>query len=129
MHPSVSIPRYVREGSDIPFNCKYIVPKQSLNELDVKVYHNNSPSPILVFLPFLEHVPQIVDQSYQNSIIFNTTEAFDGRSELKFIFKNVRLNMSGLFTCKVSTNTEEMIATRRLMVFSKFMISTFSPLL
>ena len=119
MNPTLSMPRYAREGSDIPFHCKYSVPTKSVAELDVKVYHGESPSPLLVFLPSLKQVPQIVDQKFQKLIFFSETNTFDGRSELKLTFKNLRVNMSGLFTCKVSTNTAEMISTRRLTVYSK----------
>ena len=121
-YPTLSMPSYIREGGDVNFNCNYSVPVNKFLELDIKVYFGDSTSPLLVFLPSLQTTPQIVDQTYEEIIEFPHSDSSAGKTALSFQLKGTKLNMSGLYTCKVSTNTEEFITTKRLTVYSKFII-------
>ena len=94
--------------------------KNKLRIFFVKVYFGDSSMQLLVFIPSVQNLPQLVDQKYKQRIKFSKIESYQGWTELGFKLKNVNREMSGLFTCKVSTNSEEKIASKRLLVFSKY---------
>ena len=50
---SLTIPSYSRQGENVSFHCEYTVNDSQLAELDIKWYLGSSPSPFLVFLPYL----------------------------------------------------------------------------
>ena len=87
-----------------------------LVELDIKWYVGSSPSPFLVYIPHLQTLPQVVDTRYKENIVFLDTEF-----GTKFQMVNITTDMSGVYTCKVSTNTEERWSRRRITVYSKYL--------
>jgi hypothetical protein len=111
----LSIPSYVPEDHNLSFHCSYNVNRYKLAELDIKWYLGGSPSPFMVFLPHLQKKPQVVDTRFREKIVFNEEVAGSG-----FIMVNVTTDMSGVYTCKVSTNTEERIRRKRVTVYSKY---------
>ena len=98
---SLEIPSYIPEGQNLKFHCDYNVDKNKLAELDIKWYLGSSPSPFMVFLPHLQKEPQVVDHRFREKIIFSEGVVGSG-----FMMKNATTDMSGVYTCKVSTNTE-----------------------
>ena len=112
---SLSIPSYREEGQNISFHCSYNVDRNKLAELDIKWYFGASASPFMVFLPHLQKDPQVVDHRFREKIVFS-----EGVEGSEFMIVNVTTDMSGVYTCKVSTNTEERIMSRRVTVFSKY---------
>ena len=111
---SLLIPSNALEGENVTFHCDYSVDPSKLAELDIKWYLGKSPSPFLVFLPFLQTEPQVVDPRFRQKIVFS-----DGVVGSWFRLVNVSTDMSGLYTCKVSTNLEEKIQRKRMTVYSK----------
>ena len=112
---SLSLPSYSEEGQNLTFHCDYIVHRLKLAELDIKWYLGSSPSPFMVFLPHLQKEPQVVDHRFREKIVFSEGVVGSG-----FMMVNVTTDMSGVYTCKVSTNTEERIRRKRVTVYSKY---------
>ena len=112
---SLSIPSYVPEGHNLSFHCDYKVDRNKVAELDIKWYFGSSPSPFMVFLPHLQKEPQVVDHRFREKIVFSEGVVGSG-----FMMVNVTTDMSGVYTCKVSTNTEERMRRRRVAVYSKY---------
>ena len=86
-------------------------------ELGVKWYHGSSPSPFLVWLPHLQETMQVVGETSLTSHLEVPTTQQQGCSS--FRLSNLSLPLSGLFTCKVATFTQEAVASRRLTVVRK----------
>ena len=112
---SLSIPSYSEDGKNISFHCDYNVDRTKIAELDIKWYLGSSPSPFMVFLPHLQKEPQVVDHRFREKIVFSEGVVGSG-----FMMVNVTTDMSGVYTCKVSTNTEERIRRKRVTVYSKY---------
>ena len=83
--------------------------------MDIKWYLGSSPSPFLVFVPHMQKEPQVVDTRFRDKIVFRGGLVGSG-----FMMLNVTTDISGVYTCKVSTNTEERIRRKRVTVYSKY---------
>merc|ERR1719490_458294 len=106
----LGVPSWGEEGGEVDLSCCFSLPTTTYPELDVKWYHGSSPSPFLVWLPHLQETMQVAGE---NSL----TSQQQGCSS--FRLSNLSLPLSGLFTCKVATFTEEAVASRRLTVVRK----------
>ena len=115
---SLSLPSYAEEGQNVTFHCDYSVDSSKLAELDIKWYLGSSPSPFLVFLPHLQTEPQVVDLRFRQKIVFS-----EGVVGSVFMMVNITTDMSGVYTCKVSTNTEERRSWKRITVYSKWKLT------
>jgi hypothetical protein len=94
------------------------VSRSKLAELDIKWYLGSSPSPFMVFLPHLQKEPQVVDHRFREMIVFS-----EGLVGSGIMMMNINANMSGVYTCKVSTNTEERIRRKMVTVYSKYSLN------
>ena len=110
----LSIPSYSKEGENVTFFCHYKVESSKLAELDIKWYLGSAPSPFLVFLPHLQKEPQVVDPRFREKIVFS-----EGMVGSGFTILNMTQDMSGLYTCQASTNTEERRRRKRILIYSK----------
>ena len=95
--------------------CHYEVDRAKIAELDIKWYFGSSPSPFMVFLPFLQKEPQVVDPMFREKIVFS--EGMEGSG---FTILNMTRDMSGLYTCQASTNTGERRRRKRIIIYSKY---------
>ena len=100
------------------FQCKYTVNRSQLAELDIKWYLGSSPSPFLVFLPYLQQEPQVVDPRFRQNIVFMDEKGGSG-----FVMMNMSTDLAGVYTCKVSTNTQERISRKRIKIYSKLLLT------
>ena len=116
---SLTIPSYSKQGENITFQCKYTVNRSQLAELDIKWYLGSSPSPFLVFLPYLQQEPQVVDPRFRQKIVFMDEKVGSG-----FVMMNMSTDLAGVYTCKVSTNTQERISRKRIKIYSKLTLMT-----
>lgn len=110
---SLTIPSYSKQGENVSFHCEYTVNDSQLAELDIKWYLGSSPSPFLVFLPYLQHQPQVVDPKFRQKIVFRSVKFGS-----EFVMVNMSTDLSGVYTCKVSTNTEERIRRKRINIYN-----------
>ena len=101
--------------------CRYMVEEERVSELDIKWYLDSSPSPWLVHLPHHWTVPHIVRGS---RLAGHVSQVFSNRSLTVVSLTRLRSTMSGVYTCKVSTNTQETVSRARLQILSKSEIFT-----
>ena len=113
----LGVPSWGEEGGEVELSCCFSLPTSNYPELDVKWYHGSSPSPFLVWLPHLQETMQVVGETSLNSHLEVPTTQHRGCSS--FRLSNLSLPLSGLFTCKVATFTQEAVASRRLTVVRK----------
>ena len=111
----LAIPSYSEEGENVTFFCHYKVERSKLAELDIKWYLGRTPSPFMVFLPHLQKQPQVVDPRFREKIVFS--EGMEGSG---FTIVNITQDMSGLYTCQASTNTQERRRRKRIIIYSKY---------
>ena len=113
----LGVPSWGEEGGEVELSCCFSLPASHYPELDVKWYHGSSPSPFLVWLPHLQETMQVVGETSLTSHLEvpNTQQ----QSCSSFRLSNLSLPLSGLFTCKVATFTQEAVASRRLTVVRK----------
>ena len=107
----------------LTFHCDYMVDKDKIPELDIKWYFNNSPSPFMVFLPQHWNQPQILEDNFREIIEMDVETG--GRI---WRMKNVTSKHSGVYTCKVSTNSDEVLFRKGVTIESKFLFSRDSDL-
>jgi len=113
----LGVPSWGEEGGEVELSCCFSLPTSNYPELDVKWYHGSSPSPFLVWLPHLQETMQVVGETRLTSHLEVPTTQHQGCSS--FRLSNLSLPLSGLFTCKVATFTQEAVASRRLTVVRK----------
>ena len=113
----LGVPSWGEEGGEVELSCCFSLPTSNYPELDVKWYHGSSPSPFLVWLPHLQETMQVVGETSLTSHLEVPTTKHQGCSS--FRLSNLSLPLSGLFTCKVATFTQEAVASRRLTVVRK----------
>ena len=113
----LGVPSWGEEGGEVDLTCCFSLPASHYPELDVKWYHGSSPSPFLVWLPHLQETMQVVGETSLTSHLEVPTTQQQGCSS--FRLSNLSLPLSGLFTCKVATFTQEAVANRRLTVVRK----------
>ena len=112
---SLTLPSQSPEGRNLLFSCGYTVNRAKLVELDIKWYLGTSPSSFILFLPHIQKEPQVVDPRFRENIVFR-----EGLMSSGFMMENVTADMSGVYTCKVSTNTEERMRRKRVTIYSKY---------
>jgi len=114
----LGVPSWGLEGGEVELSCCFSLEEKShYPELDVKWYHGSSPSPFLVWLPHLQETMQVVGETSLTSHLKVPTSQEQTCSS--FRLSNLSLPLSGLFTCKVATFTQEAVASRRLTVVRK----------
>ena len=114
----LGVPSWGLEGGEVELSCCFSLEEKShYPELDVKWYHGSSPSPFLVWLPHLQETMQVVGETRLTPHLEVPTTQHQGCSS--FRLTNLSLPLSGLFTCKVATFTQEAVASRRLTVVRK----------
>ena len=117
---SVAVPSFAETGSDVIFSCNYSYTETDKQELDIKWYLDDSPSPFLVWVPHQKRRPQIVGDKFRSHI---DTSFSTGHDEYKLhshiLIRNVTPDMAGIYTCKVATFTQEQYLSQRIVVFGE----------
>ena len=136
---SLSVPSFVETGSDVTLSCNYSYTESDKQELDIKWYLDDSPSPFLVWVPHQDRTPQIVGDKFRSHIDpgFTTGEdAYKLHSDI--IIRNMTPQLAGIYTCKVASFTHEEYLSKRIIVLGQlltffyhiygtnFLIPTFS---
>lgn len=117
---SLSVPQWVEAGSDVEMNCNYSYNQTEREELDVKWYLDGSPSPFLVWVPHQARLPQIVLDKFRSHIDIGHTVGSDPyKQHSSLLLRDVHTGLSGIYTCKVASFTQEEYLTQRMTVFVK----------
>ena len=111
-----TISRWVAIKCSITYFIKFNEATIQLKELDVKWYHDEDPSPWLVHLPYHWSTPHVVSDT---CLTPHVSHVFSNNSVTSVTLSHVTSAQSGVYTCKVSTNTQEIVSRARLNVVGK----------
>jgi hypothetical protein len=129
------VPEWAERGGSVDLLCEFsFAAAGELPQLDVKWYHRRSPAPFLVWIPgqtgaeprvllvppVANHVviPPPPPPTVQNG---TTNGGGGGLSRLasRLRLEGVEVNLSGDYTCTVSTFTQELSLSQHLQVYGK----------
>jgi len=115
---SMDIPQVAESGKDLVLDCKFEYRPEEEDQLDIKWYFNNSPTPIYQWLPALDTGPQIIDprfNQYMDLMYTVNGEKYEKHRALHLV--NITHHLSGSYMCKVSSFLDEDFNQKNLMVY------------
>ena len=112
----MSVPRYRLEEEEVMMVCRYQVEENKMTELDIKWYLDSSPSPWLLHLPHHWTEAHVLQGTRPTS---HVSQVFSNETVTVVKLARVTEELSGVYTCKVSTNTQETVSRARLQILSK----------
>lgn len=115
---SMDIPQLAESGHDLVLDCKFEYRPEEREQLDIKWYFNNSPSPIYQWLPAMNTGPQVIDprfSEYMDLMYTVNGEKYEKHRALHLV--NVTHHLSGSYMCKVSSFLDEDFNQKNLVVY------------
>ncbi|XP_023346488.1 uncharacterized protein LOC111715408 [Eurytemora carolleeae] len=143
----LSVPDSAELGSTVQLSCTFTIQMSEEVELDVKWYHNSSSTPILVWVPYsrvpyllpssiseylsISSFEDAGDRIPRSGTEPNRVEYLQSGTELSFPRSGTRtktliseitlqadsFRLSGEYSCKVSTFSQEIIVGRNIIVY------------
>ena len=115
------VPSVVELGSEnILLDCDFDYDEDEKVQLDIKWYFNREPTPFSQWVPAQMARPQIIGQKFRNHVDLDHVVHEDNyKSHRALLLKRPTLELSGTYTCKVSTFITEDIARKEMIVFCK----------
>jgi len=95
---SMDIPQLAESGHDLVLDCKFEYRPEEQEQLDIKWYFNNSPSPIYQWLPAMNTGPQVIDPRFSEFMDLMYTvngEKYEKHRALHLV--NVTHHLSGSY--------------------------------
>ena len=116
------VPELVELGSqDVLLDCDFDYNESEKYQLDIKWYFNGEPSPFFQWVPGQMAKPQIIGERFRDHIDINHSVHKDSyKSHRALLLKNPTIELSGIYTCKVSTFLDEDIRRKRMVIYCKF---------
>ena len=116
------IPELVELGSeDILLDCDFDYNESEKYQLDIKWYFNGEPSPFFQWVPGQMSKPQIIGERFRDHIDINHSVHEDSyKSHRALLLKKPSIELSGVYTCKVSTFLDEDIKRKRMIIYCEF---------
>jgi len=124
---SMDIPQVAESGKDLVLDCKFEYRPEEEDQLDIKWYFNNSPTPIYQWLPAMDTGPQIIDprfNQYMDLMYTVNGEKYEKHRALHLV--NITHHLSGSYMCKVSSFLDEDFNQKNLMVYVPPAVVKFS---
>jgi len=115
---SMDIPKVAESGKDLVLDCKFEYRPEEEDQLDIKWYFNNSPTPIYQWLPAMDTGPQIIDPrftQYMDLMYTVNGEKYEKHRAIHLV--NITHHLSGSYMCKVSSFVDEDFGQKNLMVY------------
>lgn len=112
----LSVPGLVLEGDNVTLSCHYNVSADKLSELDIKWYLDAAPAPWLVHLPHHWTRAHLLPDSVVRP---HVARVESNQSVTVVRLGGVTRELAGVYSCKVSTNTQELVSRARLSVVGK----------
>ena len=128
----LSVPEWVERGGSADLSCEFTFGAGELPQLDVKWYHSRSPAPFLVWIPATGAEPRVLlvppvathvvtlptggDAAHNNATIGG---GGGGRLASRLRLERVAVNLSGDYTCTVSTFTQELSLSQHIQVYGE----------
>jgi len=124
---SLDIPESAESGEDIVLDCKYEYRPEEKEQLDIKWYFNNSPTPFYQWLPAMHTGPQIIDPRFSEILDLEYTvnnQKFEKHRALHLV--NITRQFTGSYMCKVSSFVDEDFNRKSLQVYVAPSVVKFS---
>ena len=121
----LSVPEVVELGSEnILLDCDFDYDAGERVQLDIKWYFNNEPTPFYQWVPEKMSRPQIIGDKFQNHVDLDHEVLHQDthKKHRALLLKKPTTQLSGLYTCKVSTFISEDIRRKRMIVYCKYII-------
>ena len=118
----MTVPELVELGTeDILLDCDFDYNENEKYQLDIKWYFNGEPSPFFQWVPGQMSKPQIIGERFRDLVDIDHSVHTDSyKSHRALLLKKPSLELSGVYTCKVSTFLDEDIRRKRMIVYCKF---------
>ena len=116
------MPELVELGSeDIVLDCDYDYREDEKYQLDIKWYFNGEHTPFYQWVPGRMAKPQLIGDKFKDHINLDYTVHQDAYKRHRALhIKKPTVELSGTYTCKVSTFRDEDIKRKRMMIYCKF---------
>lgn len=115
----LNVPELVELGTEnILLDCDFDYNENEKYQLDIKWYFNGEPSPFFQWVPGQMSKPQIIGERFRDHIdLDHSVHADSYKSHRALLLKKPSLELSGIYTCKVSTFVDEDVKRKKMTVF------------
>lgn len=123
----LSVPSMVELGSEnILLDCDFDYNDTERIQLDIKWYFEDEPSPFYQWVPEQMARPQIIGEKFRQHIDLDHVVHTDSHKKHRaLLLKKPTTELSGSYTCKVSTFVSEDVRRKKMIVFSPATSVTF----
>ena len=120
----LSVPAMVELGSEnILLDCDFDYDADEKVQLDIKWYFNSEPSPFYQWVPEKMSRPQIIGDKFRQHVDLDHVAHNDSHKRHRaLLLIKPTTELSGTYTCKVSTFISEDIRRKRMIVYCKWNI-------
>ena len=128
----LSVPPMVELGSEnILLDCDFDYNDTERIQLDIKWYFEDEPSPFYQWVPEQMARPQIIGEKFRQHIDLDhvTVHTDSHKKHRALLLKRPTTELSGSYTCKVSTFVSEDVRRKKMIVYCKFLQKSFFQLL
>ena len=119
----LSVPSVVELGSEnILLDCDFDYDEAEKVQLDIKWYFNSEPSPFYQWVPEKMSRPQIIGDKFRKHVDldFVVHDRDSHKAHRALLLKKPTTELSGVYTCKVSTFISEDIRRKRMIVYCEY---------
>eukprot|EP00095_Tigriopus_kingsejongensis_P006890 snap_masked-scaffold125_size330479-processed-gene-1.1 protein:Tk06890 transcript:snap_masked-scaffold125_size330479-processed-gene-1.1-mRNA-1 annotation:"hypothetical protein DAPPUDRAFT_238102" len=115
------VPKLFELGSadHILLDCDFDYEESEKYQLDIKWYFNNEPSPFMQWVPGQMKRPQLIGDKFRGHVDLNHSVDADAfKRHRALLLTHPSLELSGIYTCKVSTFLDEDVQHKKLTIYS-----------
>jgi len=123
----LDVPSLVEYGSEnILLDCDFDYDENEKVQLDIKWYFNSEPTPFYQWVPEKMARPQIIGDKFKTHVDLDHVVHSDSHKRHRaLLLKRPTTELSGVYTCKVSSFISEDIRRKRMTVYSPASSITF----
>ena len=117
----LDVPSLVEYGSEnILLDCDFDYDENEKVQLDIKWYFNSEPTPFYQWVPEKMARPQIIGDKFKHHVDLDHVVHSDSHKRHRaLLLKRPTTELSGVYTCKVSSFISEDIRRKRMTVYCK----------
>jgi len=118
----LDVPSLVEYGSEnILLDCDFDYDENEKVQLDIKWYFNSEPTPFYQWVPEKMARPQIIGDKFKTHVDLDHVVHSDSHKRHRaLLLKRPTTELSGVYTCKVSSFISEDIRRKRMTVYCKW---------
>ena len=105
---------------DILLDCDFDYEESEKQQLDIKWYFNDDPTPFFFWVPFRMAKPQLIGETFKGHVdLDHTVHADRFKRHRAILIKRPTIELSGTYTCKVSTFEDEDVRKKPMIIYCK----------